>query len=41
MNEFRTFPLADVSTIEQDSKVTIPTEDGVEQVKDWVDENEK
>ncbi|MBN7772794.1 CDIF630_02480 family spore surface protein [Clostridium aminobutyricum] len=41
MNEFSTFPLADVSTIEKDSNVTIPTDDGVEEVKDWVDFNEK
>lgn len=41
MNEFITFPLADVSFTDKDSNVTIPTNEGVEDVKDWVDSNEK
>lgn len=36
-NAFRTFPLANKETVERDSNVTIPSQDDVEKVKEWVD----
>ncbi|MCI9597697.1 MAG: DUF3787 domain-containing protein [Firmicutes bacterium] len=37
---FRTFPLANEETVEEDSKVTIPSQDDVETAKEWVDAKE-
>lgn len=37
MPNFTTFPLTDTIDVEPDSKVTIPSEDAVDDVKDWVD----
>ena len=34
---FRTFPLADTVTTDRESGITIPSEDDVDEVKDWVD----
>lgn len=37
---FRTFPLANKDAVEEDSKVTIPSQDDVETTKEWVDTKE-
>jgi len=34
---FSTFPLANTVKTEKDSKATLPSEDDVDEVKDWVD----
>lgn len=34
---FSTFPLANTEKIEKNSRVTLPSEDDVDEVKDWVD----
>lgn len=39
-NAFHTFPLADVKEVEDDSNVSVPTEQSVEDVKDWIDSKE-
>lgn len=36
-NAFETFPLADVDEIDDESNVTIPAEEDVEDAKEWVD----
>lgn len=36
-NAFKTFPLADVDEIDDESNITIPSEDDVEDAKEWVD----
>lgn len=34
---FRTYPLADMDELEEDSQVNIPSQQDVEDAKDWVD----
>lgn len=34
---FRTFPLANTDEIDEDSNVSIPSEQDVEEAKEWVD----
>ncbi len=34
---FSTFPLANTVKTDKDSKATLPSEDDVDEVKDWVD----
>ena len=37
----QTYALSDVKYVSPDSRTTIPTEEGVEEAKDWVDTNKK
>ncbi|MEA4989001.1 MAG: DUF3787 domain-containing protein [Anaerovorax sp.] len=41
MEKFKTFPLADDYQREPGSNEAIPSEDDVQEAKDWVDFNEK
>jgi hypothetical protein len=38
---FTTFPIANAHTIDIDSRVTIPSEDDLEEGREWVNHNQK
>lgn len=38
---FTTFPIANAHTIDIDSRVTVPSEDDLEEGREWVNHNQK